>query len=154
MGAASPFCPHCGAANQAQAAFCFACGFQLDAPAPAGNLLANQTLKGRYRLLHLVGKGGFGAVYQAEDTELGDRPVAVKEMSQHGLSAAELVEATAAFHQEALLLAKLTHPNLPRIYEQFEESGHWYLVMDFMEGETREAHLNHALCAHHPLTHT
>ena len=144
MGAASPYCPHCGAANQSQAAFCFACGHHLAEPAPTGNLATNQTLKGRYRLLRLVGKGGFGAVYRAEDTQLGDRPIAVKEMSQHGLSAEELAEATESFHQEALLLAKLTHPNLPRIYEQFEESGHWYLVMDFIEGETLETYLSRA----------
>ena len=40
-----------------------------------------------------------------------------------------------------MLLAHLTHPNLPRIYEQFTESGRSYLVMDFIEGETLEDHL-------------
>ena len=41
-----------------------------------------------------------------------------------------------------LLLAGLTHPNLPRIYEQFTDIGRWYLVMDFIEGETLEEHLS------------
>ena len=95
-------------------------------------------LKQRYRLLAQVGAGGFGAVYRAEDSQLGNRPVAVKEMSQRGLTPEEAQEATQAFRNEALLLAGLTHPNLPRIYEQFEEDGHWYLVMDFIEGETLE----------------
>ena len=98
-------------------------------------------LRQRYRVLSRVGEGGFGAVYEAEDTELGNRKVAIKEMSQHGLKPQELQEATAAFHREALLLAGLAHPSLPRIYEHFSEGGHWYLVMDFIEGETLEDYL-------------
>ncbi len=138
----SPYCPNCGAANSPQASACFACGQALPVnAAPAGVLTLDHLLRGRYRLVAPVGKGGFGAVYRAEDTQLGNRVVAVKEMSQRGLSAEELSEATEAFHQEALLLANLTHPNLPRIYEQFEEGGHWYLVMDFIAGQTLEEHL-------------
>jgi D-alanyl-D-alanine carboxypeptidase len=82
-----------------------------------------------------------GAVYRAADTHLGNRLVAVKEMSSRGLSPEDIVELTESFQREALLLAQLTHPNLPRIYEQFSEGDHWYLVMDFIEGETLEAHL-------------
>ncbi len=99
-------------------------------------------LKQRYRLLAQIGTGGFGAVYQAQDSELGDRAVAVKEMSQRGLTPEELQEATRAFRQEALLLAGLTHPHLPRIYDHFSEDGRWYLVMDFIQGETLEAYLS------------
>jgi serine/threonine protein kinase len=69
----------------------------------------------------------------------------VKEMSARGLTPAEVQEATEAFRREALLLARLSHPNLPRIYEQFEEDGRWYLVMDFIEGQTLEEYL--ARCA-------
>src|SRR5581483_11294161 len=71
----------------------------------------------------------------------GNRPVAIKEMSQHKLTPYELAEATNTFKHEAMLLASLTHPNLPRIYEQFTEDGRWYLVMDFIEGETLEEYL-------------
>jgi hypothetical protein len=91
-----------------------------------------------------VGAGGFGAVHLAEDTHLGDRQVAIKEMSQLGLTPEELRGAVEAFRREALLLAKLLHPNLPRIYEQFHEDGQWYLVMDFIEGETLESSLAQA----------
>src|SRR5262249_32595421 len=45
------------------------------------------------------------------------------------------------FRQEALFLAKLRHPNLPRIYDHFCDKGHWYLVMDFIEGETLSARI-------------
>jgi WD40 repeat protein/tRNA A-37 threonylcarbamoyl transferase component Bud32 len=152
MSASFVYCATCGAANSPDAAVCFACGnppliaiSQAPANAPSTSLLApHSLLKQRYRLLAQIGKGGFGAVYQAEDTELGNRKVAVKEMSQRGLTPEELQEATQAFRNEALLLAGLTHPNLPRIYEQFSEGGRWYLVMDFIEGETLEARLSRA----------
>jgi WD40 repeat protein/tRNA A-37 threonylcarbamoyl transferase component Bud32 len=145
MTTVTPYCPSCGAANQPIASFCFACGHTLTTTSnryPTGALPAQKMLRGRYRVIGTVGTGGFGAVYQAEDTELGNRLVAVKEMSQRGLSQAELHEALEAFHQEALLLASLLHPNLPRIYEQFEEDGRRYLVMDFIQGETLEHYLD------------
>src|SRR5713101_4464900 len=72
-------------------------------------------------------------------------------MSQSGLSQQDLVEATNAFTREALMLASLSHPNLPRIYEQFTEMGRWYLVMDFIEGETLEEYLNKAQAGYLPL---
>ena len=70
-------------------------------------------LRQRYRIVSQVGQGGFGAVYKAEDSEFGNRLVAVKEMSQKGLNAQEIIEAAGAFKREALLLAGLMHPNLP-----------------------------------------
>jgi tRNA A-37 threonylcarbamoyl transferase component Bud32 len=144
MSASFVYCATCGAANPPDAVSCFACGNPPLAAPPGANPGSGILLKQRYRLLAQIGKGGFGAVYRAEDTELGDRKVAIKEMSQRGLAPEELQEAMQNFRQEALLLAGLTHPNLPRIYEQFSEGGHWYLVMDFIEGETLETHLNQA----------
>jgi len=97
-------------------------------------------LKQRYRIINQLGKGGFGAVYKAEDTLFGNALRAVKEMSQSSLNAQELNEAIDAFKREAVLLAGLMHQNLPRIYDHFTEGGRWYLVMDFIEGETLEVH--------------
>ncbi len=102
----------------------------------------NHLLKERYRILEPVGKGGFGAVYKAADTLFAYRPVAVKEMGQSHLSPQEMVEAIEAFKREAHLLAGLQHPNIPAIHDYFGEAGRWYLVMDFIEGETLEEHLN------------
>src|SRR5439155_12405363 len=148
MAISSPlFCDSCGAANRLQAAFCYACGQPLQSNAgknsspTTGLLVYNHLLKQRYRIISQVGKGGFGAVYKAADLQFGNRPVAIKEMSQSSLSQQELIEATESFKREALLLAGLTHPNLPRIYEQVTDIGRWYLVMDFIEGETLEEHL-------------
>src|SRR5262249_7339083 len=105
-------------------------------------LLAQDTLiNRRYRVLDNVGVGGMGAVYRAIDTQLGGRQVALKELSEHGLSPQEIAEATDACHREAYLLAGLQHPNLPSIHDHFTAGGRWYLVMDFIDGETLEDYL-------------
>lgn len=109
-----------------------------------GLLVRQHMLNRRYSVVAQVGKGGFGAVYRAADTYFGNRPVAVKEMSQSNLNSQELASATQAFKQEALLLASLRHPNLPAIYDQFNDGGRWYLVMDFIDGETLETRLERA----------
>jgi WD40 repeat protein len=86
-----------------------------------------------------LGEGGMGAVYKAVDLRLDNRLVAVKEMlPQAGLP----YDAVAAFRQEANMLAKLRHSNLPVIYDHFCENGRWYLVMDFIDGETLEEYVN------------
>ncbi len=79
----------------------------------------------------------------AKDSQFGDRLVAIKEMIQRNLKPEEVVEATEAFKREALMLASLTHPNLPSIYDYFTEGGRWYLVMSYIEGETLEAYVKH-----------
>ena len=150
------YCTRCGAANQAQDAFCFACGQALQVPTASqqypiagsatntstGLLTPNLLLKQRYRIIGPLGKGGFGAVYKAEDVQLGNRLLAVKEMGQSSLSQQEIMEAAENFKREAHILAALKHPNLPSIYDHFSEGGRWYLVMDFIEGETLEEHLS------------
>ena len=151
------FCTRCGTANLAQSAFCYACGLPLHNIAPAsttpvassagaapyrstsGQLASGYLLKRRYRIMARLGNGGFGAVYKAEDGQAGNRLVAVKEMNRGGLTPLEIAGAAEAFKREALLLAKLKHPSLPGIYDHFTEAGRWYLVMDYIEGETLEA---------------
>ncbi|MFL5705816.1 MAG: serine/threonine-protein kinase, partial [Ktedonobacteraceae bacterium] len=98
----------------------------------------------RYRLLHAVGQGGMGAVYVAQDTQLGDRLVAVKEMSMSRLAPQELPQGVEQFKREAHLLASLHHAHLPIIYEYFGVEDRWYLVMSFIEGGTLQAYLDAA----------
>ena len=148
MTMSSRSCTGCGAANPPQATFCMACGESMEARASGprnltGLLLEDQLLKERYRILARIGQGGFAAVYKAQDLRLGQRLVAIKEMSQSGLSPQERSEAVDAFTREAQMLASLQHPHLPRIYDHFSEAGRWYLVMDFIEGETLEDALLH-----------
>lgn len=138
-------CGFCGSDNQARARFCRSCGHPLQTSkyhSTTGSLLPNVLLKQRYRIAEPIGQGGFGAVYRAEDTQLGNRQVAIKEMSQNGLSSQEQQEAADAFRQEAIILARLQHPNLPSIFDHFEENQRWYLVMSFIDGETLESYLH------------
>ena len=134
------YCSNCGALNRSDATYCAACGFKLASgvasPAAAppqhgtnipsgstltGLLASNNVLHGRYRIIRQVGKGGMGAVYKAADSQLGDRTVAIKEMSQSGLSVSEVAEAAKNFMAEALMLARLSHPSLPKVFDHFEE---------------------------------
>jgi serine/threonine protein kinase len=101
-----------------------------------GRLPPQSLLQQRYVIVGQAGKGGMGAVYQAVDTRDTHRRVAIKEMSQGHLSDAGLAEATAQFQREAALLGRLSHPNLPHIYDAFNERGRSYLVMDFIDGKT------------------
>src|SRR5579871_5099764 len=139
MHVTSWFCATCGASNDSTLATCFACG-QLrkdDAREDVGM----DVLQDRYRLLSQVGTGGFGVVYKAIDTQNEDRLVAVKQINLRGLSPQKMIEATDAFNREVQHLTPLRHPNLPRIYDHFTDPDHWYLVMEFLEGETLERYL-------------
>ena len=92
--------------------------------------LQNSTLlHKRYRIVETLGQGGMGAVYSAMDESLG-MVVAVKE----NLFTTD--EYARQFRLEAIILANLRHPNLPRVSDHFtiEDQGQ-YLVMDFIDGE-------------------
>lgn len=92
-------------------------------------LQPGQILNNRYRIVRLLGQGGFGAVYRAWDTNL-NRPCAVKENLDTS------PEAQRQFTREATVLANLSHPNLPRVTDHYILSGQGqYLVMDFVDGE-------------------
>lgn len=104
-------------------------------------MLKGQTLlEGRYKIVKILGQGGMGAVYLAEDQRLPTK-WAIKEMKRDGLTEAELTEAAELFRTEARLLSDLRHRNLPRIVDFFQQNVQLYLVMDFIEGETLEARL-------------
>lgn len=99
--------------------------------------LAPQTLlRQRYLIVGIAGRGGMSAVYRAVDSRQANRGVAVKEMSQNFLNEEERAVAIARFQQEYQLLNKLSHPNLPFIYDFFNEGDRFYIVMDFIEGKT------------------
>jgi eukaryotic-like serine/threonine-protein kinase len=93
-------------------------------PLPAGTLLHS-----RYRIVSILGQGGMGAVYRANDEHL-NIPVAVKE----NLFLTD--EYTRQFQREARILASMRHPGLPHVQDYFVIEGQGqYLVMDYIEGE-------------------
>jgi serine/threonine-protein kinase len=99
----------------------------------------------RYRILDLVGQGGMGAIYQAEDLRLEGRLCAIKEVIPNPGSSKEYQEQTqTAFHREASILARLDHANLPKVSDFFFFNGRDYLVMDYVPGQDlREIIENH-----------
>ena len=95
-------------------------------------LTPGQILNNRYRIVSKLGEGGFGAVYKAWDLHL-NLPCAVKENLD------STADAQKQFEHEAMLLAKLNHPNLPRVIDHFFLPGQGqYLVMDFIAGDNLE----------------
>ena len=144
MAVAVRYCGACGAGNNLRDAVCIRCKRPLPAVAadhPTGNMPPNMVLAHRYIIISQAGRGGMGAVYKARDQQAGGRIVAIKELSQSGLTPQEQAEAIQTFQHEADLLAGLRHAGLPRFYNRFSEGGRWYLVMDYIEGETLEEKL-------------
>ena len=92
-------------------------------------------LRERYMITDLVGQGGMGAVYRADDLRLAGRVCAVKEVLPELISVPGMEEqAYQQFYREASTLARLDHPNLPKVSDFFQEAGRAYLVMDFVAG--------------------
>lgn len=138
-------CPSCGADVDESWLNCVRCGGPLAAPA---ELDPGATLAGeRYRIRRVLGRGGFGITYEAEDTRL-QRRVAIKELFpesvvRHGSvvlapprSRVDFRDAKQRFLREAQVLARFTHPGIVRVYEVFEEHNTAYLVMELLEGRT------------------
>jgi serine/threonine protein kinase len=120
----------------------------------SANCLASGVQVGEYRLLGVVGEGGFGVVYRARDLSL-DRIVAIKEYMPSTLAgrmSSNQIHVRAqhkgafdaglrSFINEARLLAKFSHPALVHVYRFFEENGTAYMVMRYYEGQTFRAFL-------------
>src|SRR5580693_6584001 len=102
-------------------------------------LTVGHMLDGRYRVHKILGQGGMGRVYLANDTRLANRPVACKEMIiGDGIQEQKAVE---DFNREASVLARLSHPSIPQVIDYFAERGRHYLVMEFVAGGDLQAHL-------------
>ena len=116
------------------------------------HLQPNTTLQGgKYRIERVLGQGGFGITYLAEQEMLG-RKVAIKEFFYKDLcdrdantnqvtvgtqSCREMVEQYLnKFVKEAQIISKLNHPNIVRIYDIFKENGTAYYVMEYLEGQS------------------
>ena len=92
------------------------------------------TRLGHYQVRALLGAGGMGEVYKAQDTRLA-REVAIKVLPEEFARDAERL---ARFRREAQLLASLNHPNIAAIYGLEEADGLRYLVLEYVPGQTLE----------------
>ena len=124
-------CPDCLREHRDSAKFCQQCGVRLKSLLDCDALLPSQ--RGKYRVLKVLGCGGFGAVSLAEALHLDGRRVAVKENFDTSPDAHHL------FRQEATMLERLDHPALPKVYDHFTHTinseQRRYLAMEFVDGQ-------------------
>jgi serine/threonine protein kinase len=106
-----------------------------------GQLEPGVTLQDRYLVLALHGSGGMSSVYRARDLHFPNvtKVVAVKEMINLATDPTMHEMVVRNFEREADLLATLSHPAIPRIYDYFTQENNSYLVMEFIEGKDLEA---------------
>lgn len=99
-------------------------------------LKSGEVLRNRYKIHRVIGHGGMGSIYLADDLRLEGRQCALKEVV-HDLSMPEdlVQQARDQFQREATVLARLDHPNLPKVSDFFSSAGKDYLVMDFVPGK-------------------
>jgi serine/threonine-protein kinase len=178
-----PRCPSCGAALAPAVQFCSACGVRVSATddfathtgpvessaayhpgrllssgsGGAGAFAPGVVLGGRFRIIGLIGRGGMGEVYRADDLKL-DQPVALKFLPEDVAARPGWRE---RFYAEVRFARQVSHPNVCRVYDVDEIDGRLFLSMEYIDGEhlasllTRIGHLPaskvleiaHQLCA-------
>ena len=89
---------------------------------------------GRYRLVALLGKGGMGEVYRADDLTL-DQPVALKFLPQLDATDSSHGAQLAQFHNELRVARQVSHKNVCRLYDLGEADGRRFLTMEYVDGE-------------------
>ena len=100
-------------------------------------------LQGRYDIEHVLGIGGMSTVYKARDLRFSTvtRYCAIKEMPDTSPDPRTGQLRLANFEREASMLATLSHPGIPKIYDFFSNNGRAYLVLEFVEGRDLETQL-------------
>ncbi len=153
-------CPSCARENPEDNRFCASCGEALDSevfatrtvapssssgsrrsPIPRGSsssslrgesrFLPGTVLASRYRIVSLLGKGGMGEVYRADDLTL-DQPVALKFLPE---SVAGSESALIRFKNEVRIARQVSHANVCRVYDVGEIDGYVFLSMEYVDGE-------------------
>ncbi len=117
-------CPGCQHENDGPAAVCFNCG------KPLWMVTRGSIVGGRYEVLSVLGHGGMGVVYRAQDRIL-DEPVALKVLRPE---VAPTQEEAARFHSEIKLARRVRHRNVCAIHEYGEDGPLRYIAMEFVEG--------------------
>src|SRR5437868_2715471 len=147
-------CPSCSAAIAAHSRFCSNCGRSISSASemliadglvaaamprvsrissdsmPGGGFTPGTILADRYRIIGLLGRGGMGEVYRADDLKLG-QPVALKFLPESiDRDPARLTQ----LHTEVRLARQVSHPNVCRVYDVGEFEGHTFLSMEYVDG--------------------
>lgn len=99
-------------------------------------LKTGEVLRSRYKIRRTIGHGGMGSIYLADDLRLEGRQCALKEVEHDRTMPTDALRQTRdQFQREANVLARLDHPNLPKVSDFFSIGGRDYLVMDFIPGK-------------------
>ena len=96
-----------------------------------GRFLPGRLLAGRYRIIALLGKGGMGEVYRADDLTLG-QPVALKFLPDEAGHDEALLE---RFKNEVRIARRVSHPNVCRVYDVGDVESHTFFTMEYVDGE-------------------
>ena len=137
---AAEFCPSCGAATQSTVAFTAGEHHALVNAAdhtpsrksqPPPQFTTGSVLAERYRIVYLLGRGGMGEVYRADDLRLS-QTVALKFLPA---SLAQDETALSRFVGEVRVARQITHPNVCRVYDIGEAEGRTFLSMEYIDGE-------------------
>ena len=109
-----------------------------------GTLAVGQVLQQRYQILGVLGMGGMSAVYQARDLRFPNvtKLCAVKEIINLAPDPQLRAIAVQNFEREANILATLSHPAIPKVYDYFSEHDRSYLVIEFIDGQNLESYLS------------
>ena len=142
-------CPACRCDVPESSRYCLACGVFIGAslaptltvaagdPMPSSaaldgaQFIPGTMLAGRYRIVGLLGRGGMGEVYRAEDLKLG-QAVALKFLPRE---ITDRTDRLARFHQEVRLARQVSHPNVCRVHDIAETDGQHFLSMEYIDGE-------------------
>ncbi|MDJ0555412.1 MAG: serine/threonine-protein kinase [Microcoleaceae cyanobacterium MO_207.B10] len=94
------------------------------------------TLQNRYRLISILGQGGFGRTYLAEDTGRFNELCALKEFIPVQKNTEAVQKSQELFSREAAILYQIQHPQIPQFRATFEENQRLFLLQDYVEGKT------------------
>jgi len=140
-------CPACQHDVPESSRFCLACGARVESSRAATRTAVDSSLSSnaidgaqfipgtmlaeRYRIVGLLGRGGMGEVYRAEDLKLG-QPVALKFLPR---DLSDRPDRLARFHQEVRLARQVSHPNVCRVHDIADVDGQHFLSMEYIDGE-------------------
>lgn len=100
-------------------------------PISAGTVLQN-----RYKIIQILGQGGFGRTYLAEDQRRFNEFCAIKELIPNTVDPVAWQKAQELFLREATILYQIQHPQVPQFRERFEQDQRLFLVQDYVAGKT------------------
>ena len=111
-------------------------------------------LQNRYRLVKILGQGGMGRTYLAEDQGRFNELCALKELIPAQTGNDVLEKSKKLFQREASILYQIQHPQVPQFRAMFEQDQRWFLVQDYFQGKTYTTLLNERRAAGHTFSET